>query len=304
MKNKVVLVAAVLASVSPSLLSACDLCSVYSAQEAQGSGRGYFAGVAEQFTGFGTLLNDGHQEPANGAYIHSSILQLYAGYNFNARFGLQMNVPIIYRDYGSATAHGSDFGMGDISLVGNVVFYETYSEQFTFNWTGLGGIKFPTGNSSWLGRPDFATGIGGHDLALGSGSFDGLIGTGFMTRWEKVFFSGQMQYAIRSEGDFQHQYANDWTWSAGPGGYLRMTDTYTLALQVAASGESKGADTFAGVPDGDSAETIVYVGPELMFTHLENFSAHLGIDLPVAIQNSGEQLVPDYRVHAAMTWRF
>jgi hypothetical protein len=302
MKNKIVLVVAVLASAST--LSACDLCSVYSAQEAQGMGRGYFAGIAEQFTHFGTLLNNGHEEPANGSHIDSSVLQLFAGYNFNERFGLQLNLPVIYRDYGAPGAHGSDFGIGDISLVGNVVIYEKFTEQFTFNWTGLAGIKFPTGNSSWLGRPDFATGIGGHDLALGSGSFDGLIGTGFFTRWKGAFFSGQMQYAIRSEGDFDHQYANDWTWSAGPGIYLKMADTYTVAFQVAGSGESKGADTFAGVPDDDSAETIVYVGPEVMFTHRESFSAHVGLDLPVSIENSGEQMVPDYRVHAAMTWRF
>src|SRR5205823_6349770 len=89
MKSKIV--AAVLAAVSTLSVSACDLCSVYSAQEAQGAGRGYFAGVAEQFTEFGTLLNNGHEEPANGAYIHSSMLQLFAGYNVNERFGLQLN---------------------------------------------------------------------------------------------------------------------------------------------------------------------------------------------------------------------
>lgn len=27
-------------------------------------------------------------------------------------------------------------------------------------------------------------------------------------------------------------------------------------------------------------------------------------DLPVSIHSTGDQLVPDYRVHAAMTWRF
>ncbi|HXF10999.1 MAG TPA: hypothetical protein VN625_09450, partial [Desulfuromonadaceae bacterium] len=123
---------------------ACDLCSVYSAQEAQGAGKGYFAGLAEQYTSFETLLDNGHQKPADGAYLHSSVLQLFAGYNFNHRFGLQLNLPVIYRDYGSATAHGSDFGLGDISLVGNVVLYEIFTEEWTFNWTALGGIKFPT----------------------------------------------------------------------------------------------------------------------------------------------------------------
>jgi len=53
---------------------------------------------------------------------------------------------------------------------------------------------------------------------------------------------------------------------AGPGigiiiSYLALKDNYTIALQAAVSGESKGKDTFGGVPDDDSAETIVSAGP-------------------------------------------
>jgi len=45
-----------------------------------------------------------------------------------------------------------------------------------------------------------------------------------------------------------------------------LKDDYTIALQAAVSGESKGKDTFAGMPDNDSAERIVYVGPQVDFT--------------------------------------
>ena len=283
---------------------ACDLCSVYSAQEAQVGGKGLYGGIAEQFTHFGTLQNDGQKEAGSGEYIDSLVSQIFAGYNFNDRFGVQFDLPVIYHAYGSATAHGSDSGIGDVSLTGNIQLYQKSTENFTFNWTALGGIKLPTGDSSWLGQPDFATGIGGHDLALGSGSIDGLVGTGFSARWKKIFLDGELQYAIRTEGDFQHQYANDLTWSGGPGVYLALKDNYTVALQLAASGESKGKDSFAGVPDDDSAERIVYVGPKISFTWSERLSAHVGVDLPVSIDNTGEQLVPDYRVHAAATWRF
>jgi len=284
--------------------SACDLCAIYSAQEAQGAERGFFGGVAEQFTHFGTLLNDSKKESANGEYIDSSIAQFFVGYNFNHRFGLQFNLPLIYRAYGSGTTHGDDFGIGDVSLAGNVLIFQKAAMDWTFTSTALAGIKFPTGNPAWLGRPDFATGIGGHDLALGSGSYDGLVGTGFSARRKKLFITGQMQYAIRSEGSFQHRYANDWTWAGGPGVYLALKDRYTLALEAEVSGESKGKDTFGGIPDPDSAETIVYIGPNLDFTWSDTFSAHVGVDLPVSIENTGEQLVPDYRIHAAATWRF
>lgn len=304
MKRRI-LAATVLAAGAQSVW-ACDLCAIYSATAAQGAGQGYYGGVAEQFTDFGTLQLDSQTETGHGEYLDSLTSQVFAGYNFNQHVGLQFNLPIIYRAYGSDTLRGSVSGIGDASLTGNVLLYRKGDVDWTFRWTALGGIKFPTGDSGRLNTPDSAlpAGIGGHDLALGSGSFDGLVGTGFASRWKRIFLDGQMQYGIRTEGDFQHRYANDWSWSGGPGAYLLLNDNYTVALQAVVSGETKGKDTFAGVPDNDSAETIVYVGPVLSCTWSENLSAHLGADLPVSRENSGEQLMPDYRIHAAVMWKF
>lgn len=302
-----VLSVAVLAAASAQPVLGCDLCSVYAATEAQGgSGRGWFGGIAEQFTHFGTLQDNGHEIPSEGQYIDSSVSQVFVGYNLNNRFGLQLNLPVIYRSWGSSTSHGTESGIGDLSLIGNFTAYQKLSENFNFSWTMLGGVKFPTGDSSKLNTPDSALpeGIGGHDLALGSGSFDGVVGTGFFTRWKRFFLTANMQYAIRSEGDFQHQYANDWTWSGGPGAYLVLNHKYTLALQVVTSGETKGKDTFAGVPDEDSAETLIYLGPQINFTWGSKMSAQIGADLPISRDNSGTQVMPDYRIHAALTWRF
>ncbi len=63
-------------------------------------------------------------------------------------------------------------------------------------------------------------------------------------------------------------------------------------------------DTFAGVADEDSAETIVYLGPLVNFTWGSRFSAQLGADLPVSQDNSGDQILPSFRVRAAVTFRF
>ena len=262
--------------------------------------------MAEQFTRFRTLQEDGHRIPGEGQYIDSSVSQVFAGYNFNDRFGVQLNLPIIYRGFGSDTQHGTESGIGDLSLFGNFKAFEKLTENFSFNWTLLGGIKFPTGDSSRLNTPDAALpeGIGGHDLALGSGSYDGIIGTGVYARWKKAFFTLSVQYAIRSEGDFHHQYANDLTWFAGPGWYVALKHRYTLAVQTVVSGETKGKDTFAGKQDEDSAETLLYIGPQINLTWGSKLSAQLAGDLPVYRDNSGVQVLPDYRIRAALTWRF
>ncbi len=286
---------------------ACDFCAVYAAMQAHGEGgKGFFGSIAEQYTRFGTLQDNGSEVPGNGEYIDSSISQLLAGYNFNNRFGLQFNLPVIYRSFGSRTLHDSESGIGDVSLVGNLRLYQKRTVDTTLLWTALGGIKFPTGNSARLGQPDFTlpTGIGGHDLALGSGSYDGIVGTALFARWKREFLSANVQYAIRTEGDLHHQYANDLIWSGGPGVFLALKDDYTLALQASVSGENKGKDTFSGVPDEDSAETIVYLGPRINFTWSTRLSVEAGVDLPLSINNSGEQVVPDFRIHAALTWRF
>jgi hypothetical protein len=299
--------AAVVVGVCAQPVLACDLCSVYAATEAQGgSDKGFFAGAAEQFTHFGTLQQEGHEIPGEGQYIDSSISQVFVGYNFNNNFGVQFNLPVIYRSYGSDTTHGTVSGIGDASLLGTYTPYRKMTEDFTFTCALLGGVKFPTGDSALLNTPDSALpeGIAGHDLALGSGSYDGLIGTGVFGRWRRWFGTASLQYSIRSEGDFEHRYANDLVWFGGPGAYLALTHSYTLSLQAIVSGETKGKDTFGGVPDDDSAETLVYVGPQVNFTWGSRLSAQLGGDLPVVRNNSGTQVMPNYRIRAAVTWRF
>jgi hypothetical protein len=287
---------------------ACDLCAMYSSAEAQGtSGTGFLGGVAEQFTSFTTLQIDGRDAPNEGDQsLRSAMTQVFAGYNFNNWFGAQFNLPVIYRSYGYRTTRGSESGIGDASLLGNFHFVHELSEKATFNWTALAGVKFPTGSASWLNPalPDFAPGIGGHDLTMGSGSFDGVLGTGFFARWRRLFLTGSMQYAVRSEGAFGYQFANDWTWIGGPGVYVLLGHVHTLSLQAVVSGETKGEDTINGRPTDDTGITSVFLGPQINYTYSGSLSAMIGADWPVSIVSSGEQIVPTYRLRAALTVRF
>jgi hypothetical protein len=306
MKNNLIGISVLVFAGAPFAL-ACDCCSVFSACNLQSKNeKGFFTGVAEQYTHSGTLLDGGKEISGHGEYLDSSVSQLFVGYNFNTRFSAQLNVPLIYRAYGNATNSASTSGLGDISLTGTFRVWQHVTEKSSFNWSLLGGIKLPTGDAGDLNLPDTAlpTGIGGHDLALGSGSVDGIVGTSFSGSWKKVFFNGQMQYAIRSRGDFAHRYANDWTWSGGPGVYLFTGQKSNLALQLVTSGESKGMDKFGNAADEDSAATMVYLGPQVSYTWGSQLSAQVGADLPVSRDNSGLQVVPDFRLRAALTWKF
>lgn len=295
---------------------ACDFCAIYSATEAR-TGSGFYAGVAEQVTHFGTMQNEGH-EVANptGQYLDSSISQLFAGYNLNSRFGIQFNAPLIYRSFkrpeGFAIDRGTESGLGDVSLVGHGIAYQHLSGAFTMTWNVLAGIKFPTGDTRRIaeefnevvvpGAPE--SGIHGHDLTLGSGSYDGVVGSGIYTRWRRVFFSADLQYLIRSKGDFDYQFADELTWNGGPGWLFALNDDFTLSLQANISGEWKERDTFQGGKADDTGITSVYLGPQLSATWGEKLSAEIGVDIPVSIDNTALQSVPDYRMRAAVTWHF
>jgi len=87
--------------------------------------------------------------------------------------------------------------------------------------------------------------------------------------------------------------------------YLALGHKYSLsAVHGVVSGESKGQDIVNSVPTDDTAATIVYLGPQINFSWSSKLSVQIGADLPVRTYSSDEQLVPDYRVHTALTWRF
>jgi len=286
---------------------ACDLCSIYNVNAAEGTrNHGFSFSLAEQYTHFGTVQEDG-REVSNPShqYLDSLIAQAVLGYTFNDWATVQLNIPVIAREFkrpvGFYTDHGNESGQGDLALVGHFTPVRYEKMHTTFNWSVFGGVKFPTGDSHRLkeefneieveGAPE--SGIHGHDLALGSGSYDGVIGTGFYARYRRAFFDATVQYSIRSEGDFNYRYANDLMWSAGPGVFVVLEESWTASLQFVASGEDKGMDHFQGEKALDTGITSVFVGPQASFTWSDKFSAEVGVDFPLMLNNTAFQPVPD-----------
>jgi hypothetical protein len=307
---------------------------------------GFRLGLAEQYSNFNTLTRDGHEiDNVADERVNSSITQILLGYGVTPRFGLQLNLPVISRqfrrldDHGRIE-HGDESGVGDLSLIGHLLAWSDVSEDSVFNFTVLGGVKFPTGDSSRLGEelededhaaaalraatvrgirprhtepapggggggaPLVVSGVHGHDLALGSGSFDGIIGASTFWSWKRLFLTAATQFAIRSEGDFDYQFAHDLTWLGGPGVFALLTHQYSLGLQAVLSGETKGKDTQNGVRLDDTGITALYAGPGLAFTWGTSLAADVAVDLPVVQDTTSVQIVPDYRLRGGVTWRF
>ena len=248
---------------------------------------------------------------------------------------MQVNVPLIYRSFarpeGFTIDHGTESGLGDVSLLGKLVLWHyasegrrevtfddpknprmvTHEPDFTFSGLFLGGVKFPTGGTSRIkeefneteieGAPE--SGIHGHDLTLGTGSYDAIMGGQTSLRYKNFFFESDLQFTLRGDGLHQYHFANDLSWSAGPGYYFVRRPDALVGLQAVVSGEYKDVDRFRGDAAEDTGITAVFAGPRVVAS-FGRWSAEVEAGIPVSIENTAFQVVADYRLTGALAFRF
>lgn len=155
MKTNLILSTIILTASLTAGASACDLCACDIPLIRLENRHGWHVGASEQYTSYESLRLDGRNiHNPSGQYFHSSITQILLGYDFNNRFGVQLNVPIIARTYRRVeegrVENGSVSGLGDISLVAHFTPVRIERGDFLFTARLLGGIKFPTGDSDRL----------------------------------------------------------------------------------------------------------------------------------------------------------
>jgi hypothetical protein len=226
-----------------------------------------------------------------------------------------------------------------MSLIGILRPWSWMNERSVMRVTLLGGLKFPTGDSSrlreekenreraeggaaasastgsGLGRilqadhipAGSPSGINGHDLALGSGSWDGVVGGSAYGSFDRVFLTANTQYSPRSEGSYGYQYGNEIAWLVTLGGYVLLRHDSTLALQFVTSGTYQRPDTLDGTStsaegEEDFSRLWVFVGPGMTFTWGTSLAAEIAGDLPVEYRDVG--LIPEYRIRGGITYRF
>jgi hypothetical protein len=112
-----------------------------------------------------------------------------------------------------------------------------------------------------------------------------------------------VQFTLRGDGLHQYHFANDLGWSGGPGYYfIRRHDTI-IGLQFDVTGEYKDVDRFRGKPAVDTGITSVFLGPRIIASR-GRWSAEIAAELPVSIDNTALQVVPDYRLRSGVSFHF
>ena len=144
---------------------ACDVCAVYTATQMREERTGLLVGLGEQATRYSTRLPD----PAGGTRdvgerLNSFITQILVGYDFHPKFRLQVNVPIIARDYhrlrnrrlvddqirDGVMTKGNVSGFGDVALLALWRPWSYVDEHRLVRFTLLGGLKLPSGDPGKL----------------------------------------------------------------------------------------------------------------------------------------------------------
>jgi hypothetical protein len=320
--------------------NACELCAIYSAGNALGqSDSGFLFSLSEQFIPYRAEQLDGHPISTEmPSYVDSSITHFVPAYNFSERFGINLNVPLTYLNFRRTdlrystteppvlyTEKGSITGIGDIALIGRCAVFQKNTMLYALNINLLGGVKFPTGDANRIkdevqqselfqsflppGTPHdplghSITSVHQHELALGSGSYDGVFGLTASGRWKGWFMNGQFQYYLRTSGESDFKYGDELIVSGGPGAFIISGRNCTLSLQANAVYDTMARDELLGQPSNRTGFTAWYLGPLIVFTWGDRFSANAGADLPLRISNNGFQSVPDYRLHGGLSWRF
>ncbi len=297
---------------------ACDLCAIWSSLQAKEMKPGPFVGLFEQYSEFGTLRENGDHIPDGGQHLWSSVTQAIVGYQFDERFGVQVNVPMISRTFrrpeGDAMQSGTVAGLGDVAALAKYLAVVRVKGDGLLAWSVLAGVKLPTGNSDRIGEELMEhdgggadlppSGVHGHDLALGSGSTDFLVGSTLFWRYRRGFVNASAQYALRRRGRFDYRIGDDFTWSVGPGAYAWLEHEGAIGVALELSGEAKGEDDLAGAQAHDTAIHAVYLGPAATLALGERLYGELHADFPLRQSNTGIQLVQDRRLRLAVSYRF
>jgi hypothetical protein len=292
---------------------ACDSCALYLAEGTERPG--FTASIAHQYTRLGTLWN-GATKTGNpiDQFVDSHITQVGVGYSTGGPWHVQLTVPYVDRTFfrpdHALTERGRDQGLGDLVLAGRYRVLTATRNNDEWAVHILGGMKLGTGNADRLKPANHVhhhfvpSGVHEHDLALGSGSTDWLIGADASWVHASWFARAQIQHELRRPGAFGYRFGDETSWELGAGRHLLLTPGKTLSLQALFSGDRRSLDSLGDIPDDDTGMNVSYLGARVAGTLGQRFAADASFELPIRIRTTVTMVVPDFRLRAAVNWRF
>ena len=131
----------------------------------------------------------------------------------------------------------------------------------------------------------------------------GLLALVFESAYD-LLADEQVQHKLRRPGAFAYRFADETTWELTAGRYFVLTHSRSLAVQALFTADRKGLDSLAGTAQADTGASVRYLGARVAGTLGRRFESDVSVELPVRIRTTDTMVVPDYRIRAALNWRF
>jgi hypothetical protein len=247
-------------------------------------------------------------------YTRNNYVTMGLDYSFNANWGVDVQVPYIFRDHGTlGTAsdghtagdgggqyESSTSSLGDVKVIGR---YQGFSPQH--NVGILFGLKLPTGAHDKTAASSDPTSPDRVDidrgLQPGSGTTDGILGVYYLGTLNKnwdYFSQALVQKALNSSDHYR----------SGDGinlnvGMRYMGNAYFMP-QIQVNARHVERDEGAEADTVSTGGTLVYLSPGVTVPVNKKVSLYSFLQVPVYQDVNGVQLAPRYTATVGARYSF
>jgi hypothetical protein len=206
-----ILIAAVLIAGVTYNAAACDLCGCSANNQYLGILPQFykqFIGLQYQYTSF-SAKQASLMDPADyeRAYAFNNTLQLWGRYYIGNRLQLFGFVPYHMNSGNDAGSPFKTNGIGDVSVLANVVVIKDDSDCKSWHHALLagGGVKMPTGKYTGITTLDEQ---GLPNVQAGTGSWDFVVNANYTVRREKIGINADASYTMTTVNTAGYKYGN------------------------------------------------------------------------------------------------
>lgn len=248
-----------------------------------------------------TLYQDGRATENQEREVETHLTQQYSFlYSPVHTLSLGVIVPVARRHTeriaeGGATVHGTQYGLGDISLLLRFKPIVEHDLESTYILSIAGGVKLATGKTD--GRDNLGDLLDAH-VQLGSGSADFLLGASGFAGIDRFAFIVNVLGGIAGKGANGHRFGNSLNYDA-TARFRVWPDDYEFPEWFAVlgiSGDLRAREETNGLEDPESGGHVVYLSPGLQVMVSPTITLDLVFQQPLLHRLNGTQLGEDYRL--------